>query len=207
VSAVQFSADPTFPCPKLGVCGSPFTSDAVVTLRPGSDGLRSVYARVFDSQAPGGGDDVIGLRDGSFGLPPGNMSEVASASIVLDTTGPKLVVSRSPEPQKAGQPVSFDGSQSVDNGGFNADSGVDAGTAVWDFGDGTKGSGLATTHVYAAAGSYKATLSLRDRVGNQSTLTVPVTIMPSNWGGTGTPTQTVGTPTSAPTQADPPLPR
>jgi hypothetical protein len=138
----------------------------------------------------------------SFGPPDGNASSPSSDSILLDTTGPKLNVMRTPEPQKAGKPVTFDGSLSVDAGGFNADSGVDAGTAVWDFGDGTKSSGLAVSHQYAIAGTYTSAFTLRDKVGNVSTLQVPVTVMPSDWGGTGTPTQTAGTPTANPSQAD-----
>jgi hypothetical protein len=121
---------------------------------------------------------------------------------VLDTIGPKLIVKRTPEPQKASKPVSFDGSSSTDAGGLNADSGVDSGTAVWDFGDGTSASGLVASHVYASTGKYMSSFTLRDKVGNLSKLDVPVTVMPSDWGGTGTPTQTAGTPTATPSQAD-----
>lgn len=200
LGAIQLATSSAFPCPRAAVCAVPYVADSLVTLAAGSDGPRTVYARVFDAaQAPGNGAS-IGRAPGSFGLPPGNASAAISDSILLDTTGPKIVVTRTPEPQKAGKPVTFDGSQSVDQGGFNADSGVDAGTAVWDFGDGTKASGLAVSHVYATAGNYTATLSLKDKVGNQSTLAVKVTIMPSDWGGTGTPTQLSGTPTSSPQQ-------
>jgi chitodextrinase len=198
---LQIGTQAQLGCPKLGVCTRPFTPVSTATLAPGPDGLRFVYARVFDlAQAPGSGR-VLG---DSFGPPAGNVSQVAMASITLDTTSPKLAVSRSPEPQKAGKPVTFDGSQSVDAPGPNADtdSGVDAGTAVWDFGDGVKSSGLIASHSYAAAGSYRATFTLADRAGNTSTLTIPVTIMPSDWGGTGSPTQTTTTPATVPPTVD-----
>jgi hypothetical protein len=113
-----------------------------------------------------------------FGLPHGNASATLIDSIILDTTGPKLVAKQSASPVLMGSPVSFDASTSDDGMG----SGVDAATSVWDFGDGSKASGLAVTHVYATAGAFKASLTMRDRVGNESRLELPVTVDPVSRG-------------------------
>jgi hypothetical protein len=200
LAAMQLTADSSFPCAKLGLCVVPFTHDTFVRLAGGPDGIRTIYARAFDAAASGGaGGRITGP---SFGVPSGNASQAVSDTVVLDTVGPKVVVNRTPEPQKAGKAVTFDASSSTDAGGFSADSGVDSGTAIWDFGDGAKASGLVVSHKYATAGRYTSSFTLRDKVGNGSTLQVPVTVMPSDWGGTGTPTQTAGTPTANPSQAD-----
>ncbi|MDX6408909.1 MAG: hypothetical protein QOE13_1980, partial [Gaiellaceae bacterium] len=127
LAAMQLTADPSFPCPRLGLCAVPFTADFSVQLAGGPDGIRTIYARVFDAAAAG----VLSgrLLGPTFGLPSGNASQAVSDTVVLDTVGPKIVVKRTPEPQKAGKAVTFDGSSSTDTGGFNADSGVEPGTA------------------------------------------------------------------------------
>jgi hypothetical protein len=193
VAFVQFSQTDQFSCPPRSLCTSAFAPEATVNLKAGPDGPRSVFVRVWDNASPPAGAGLTRL-----GTPAGNVSQAASDTILLDTTGPRVQVDRTPEPAKAGKPVSFDASSSVDQAGFGADSGVDAATAVWAFGDGTKASGLAATHVYTKEGSYTATFSLRDKVGNQSTLSIPVTIKPADWSGTGTATQNTAKPVSAP---------
>jgi PKD repeat protein len=49
-------------------------------------------------------------------------------------------------------------------------------TAQWNFGDGTTGSGLTTTHAYSTLGTYTVTLTLTDSAGVQATTTQSVTI-------------------------------
>jgi PKD repeat protein len=48
--------------------------------------------------------------------------------------------------------------------------------ATWDFGDGGRAAGLSATHVYTAAGTYTATLTVRDPKGGQATASVQVTV-------------------------------
>jgi hypothetical protein len=204
LAGVQFSSDPSLPCPMLGLCDEPFAANTFVDLPAGTDGVRTMYVRVYDAAQPAGSGAAIGR--GRFGTPTGNASNVVSDTIVLDTVAPTVVVKRTPEPQRAGEPVTLDASASSDNGGFNADSGVDAGSAIWDFGDGTKSSGLAVSHTYRSPGTYTAQFTLRDNAGNAETTSTPVTIMPATWGGTGTATQTTKAPptTPQPTDATPP---
>jgi PKD repeat protein len=53
----------------------------------------------------------------------------------------------------------------------------------WDFGDGTSGSGMTTTHVYAAAGSYTVLLTVTDESGQRATSAATTLTI-----GTGAPT-------------------
>jgi PKD domain len=208
---VEFSPTAGFECSLVGVAAlkerrssctlAPYASDTTVTLTPG-DGLHTVFARVFDqAQAPNW--QPPGLVTPTPSAPPaGNVSSALSAKIVLDTTPPTLVVTRSPATVTVGQPVSFDGSESSDPpAGSGPGSGIDGGTAVWEFGDGTNASGLAATHTYTKAGSYTASFSMRDNAGNLSTTDIPLLIkaapVTTTTTKTTTSTQTVTTTTAS----------
>jgi hypothetical protein len=203
VGYVQFSPDGSFGCPIQALtCASPYAPQMAVTLLPGPDGPRTVFARFYDrARGPGAAATPSPFER----HPPGNVSVPTSDTILLDTAGPTPTMTRSAEPAMMNVPVSLNASASRDQGGFGADSGLDAGTAVWDFGDGTNGSGLAVTHTYTQAGAFNASLSIRDRAGNESRLAFVVTVSPTAPGGstttTGTPTQNPPPPadTTAPT--------
>jgi PKD repeat protein len=45
----------------------------------------------------------------------------------------------------------------------------------WDFGDGTSGGGVTTTHAYAAAGTYSIILTVKDDAGRKGTTTQQIT--------------------------------
>ena len=47
---------------------------------------------------------------------------------------------------------------------------------VWSFGDGSFSTATGPTHVYSAAGTYDATLEITDANGNQSSLSVSITV-------------------------------
>ncbi len=57
--------------------------------------------------------------------------------------------------------VGFDGSRSSDNFGVKE--------YLWDFGDGTTGTGKISEHTYSAAGTYTVTLTVTDESGNSDT--------------------------------------
>ena len=59
----------------------------------------------------------------------------------------------------AGAPVVFDGSKTSAIAGISE--------AVWNFGDGTLGTGLKVTHSYSSNGSYRAILSITDKAGKK----------------------------------------
>jgi len=73
--------------------------------------------------------------------------------------------------------ASFDASGSSDVGGSVVAYG-------WEFGDGSRGSGVTTSHTYALAGTYSVKLTAVDAQGFSSTITKPITVTTSSAGGT-----------------------
>lgn len=71
---------------------------------------------------------------------------------------PTAAFSRTPDSGVAPLSVSFDAGDSRDPDGSIA-------SYRWDFGDGSHGSGVRTTHTYDSAGSYRVTLSVTDSDG------------------------------------------
>jgi len=66
--------------------------------------------------------------------------------------------------------ITFDGSGSTDNDGEIAE-------YIWNFGDGQTGSGIRSVHIYTEAGSYTATLKVKDDDGAlSSTVQTTVTV-------------------------------
>jgi len=65
--------------------------------------------------------------------------------------------------------VSVDGSGSSDPDGTIA-------SYTWAFGDGSSGTGVTSSHTYAAAGSYQVTLTVKDDKGATTALTKPVSV-------------------------------
>ena len=68
--------------------------------------------------------------------------------------------------------VGFDGSRSLDNFGVKE--------YLWDFGDGTTGTGKISEHTYSAAGTYIVTLTVTDESGNSDTDTLTATVYDKN---------------------------
>ena len=101
-----------------------------------------------------------GLVDADEAAPPtGNQPPVADAG--ADQTA--LV----------GETVSFDGSGSSDPDGTIM-------SYDWDFGDGTTGNGMTTTHPYSTAGIYTVTLTVTDNEGATGTDTASVIVTAPN---------------------------
>jgi len=85
----------------------------------------------------------------------GNQSPVASFVLPPKVTSNQTVV--------------FDASGSIDSDGVIV-------SYVWDFGDGTQGTGKAPTHVYQSPGHYTVTLTVTDDAGLTSSVTMVVTV-------------------------------
>jgi hypothetical protein len=90
-----------------------------------------------------------------------------SDSITLDTTSPSVNTEQS-KIVAAGAPVTFDASSCTDNVGIVS--------YLWDFGDGTNGTGATTTHSYSNSGAYTARLIVQDTAGNTATSNIGVTV-------------------------------
>jgi len=86
---------------------------------------------------------------------------------VLDVTDP-VAEAGSDQMVKAGETVSFDAGGSSDNVGIAS--------YEWDFGDGTTGSGVTTTHTYKKPETYTVTLTLKDEAGNVDTDSLTVSV-------------------------------
>ncbi len=72
----------------------------------------------------------------------------------------------------AEQTIKFDGTRSSDNFGIKE--------YLWDFGDGTTGTGKISEHAYSTAGTYNVTLTVTDESGNSDTDTLTVTVYDKN---------------------------
>jgi chitodextrinase len=86
---------------------------------------------------------------------------------VLDVVAPSAVSGASASADQ-GASVSFDGSGSTDNLGIAS--------SEWNFGDGSKATGLSASHMYPNAGLYTATLTVWDYSGNMATATRAITV-------------------------------
>ena len=72
------------------------------------------------------------------------------------------------------------------NGSTSTDDKPPISSYTWNFGDNTTGSGVTASHTYAAAGSFQATLTVRD-TANQSNTSPAQTVTVTNPGGTPPP--------------------
>ncbi len=96
-------------------------------------------------------------------------------SLIASNVVPQVSSIASPGPVAAGQPVAL----SV----VESDTNQDPLTTTWSFGDGTTGTGAATSHVYATPGEYTVVATVSDGVAQvQSTAVVTATAS-----GTSTP--------------------
>lgn len=73
----------------------------------------------------------------------------------------------------SGSTASFDGTASADSDGTVA-------SYAWNYGDGTTGTGVTSSHTYAATGTYSVVLTVTDSDGATGTVTNSVVITPPN---------------------------
>ena len=92
-------------------------------------------------------------------------------SDVVSNQPPTAVMSATPSTGAAPLTVSFDGSRSTDPDGTVS-------SWAWSFGDGSSGTGPATTHVYTTPGTYTASLKVTDNDGASSTATRSIVANP-----------------------------
>jgi PKD repeat protein len=82
---------------------------------------------------------------------------------------PTAVMTATPSTGVAPLNVTFDGSKSTDPDGSVA-------SWSWSFGDGTLGTGSATTHLYTTAGTFAVSLTVTDNGGASSTATASIVV-------------------------------
>jgi PKD repeat protein len=147
------------------------SSKSVVT---GDDGK----ARVTYTAPPRPAEPVdLGTIITIFATPSGNdfrgayarqidIRLVTPGVILPPNSGPVADFTFSPSSPAAGSTVTFDASTTTDEG-------VQCGTRctyAWDFGDGTTGSGIFTTHQYRVVGSYQVKMTATDNRGASATI-------------------------------------
>jgi len=115
------------------------------------DGTWTVYVRSGSTTAY----TAFSVSNAAPPPPPANKNPIANA-------GPSKTAI-------VGDSVSFDGSASNDPDGIIV-------SYSWDFGDGSTGSGVTTTHTYNVVGIYTVTLTVRDNLGATGTATTTVTV-------------------------------
>ncbi len=130
--------------------------------------LPGCFVFVLPLEAPGGDAGItqpVTLADGGTGyvLPDGGVAQ----SLV------EPVCQVSPLQTSAGTPVTFDGQSS------QGSPGAEVVAWSWTFGDGASGQGALTSHAYADAGSFVATLTATDSVGQTGSISCSaVTVSP-----------------------------
>jgi len=100
--------------------------------------------------------DQVGLIVGSY------------VNITLDMTKPTANAGQN-QTVTVNTSFSFNGTGSTDNTGIAS--------YLWDFGDGTTGTGVTPTHTYTNAGTYIAALAVVDSAGNRATSSATVSII------------------------------
>lgn len=144
-----------------GVCQVRFSNDGVWDTEPwetfstskdwvlpSGDGSKTVYYQIRDNARL--------------------VSEINSDTIILDSTKPTASAGQN-RTVNVGETVIFDASGSTVN--------TDIISYEWDFGDGTTGTGVITTHTYTNPGTYKLTLTVKDAAGNTDTNIITVTVV------------------------------
>lgn len=124
----------------------PYSTSKTWALTTG-DGTKTIYAQYIDK---------AGLTSPAY-----------QDTILLDTTKPVANAGQD-QTVNVGTKATFDANASIDNVGIIS--------YEWNFGDGTTGTGITTTHIYTNLGTYVVTLTVRDAAGNSGTNSINVAV-------------------------------
>ena len=162
---VIFTANAT---PIPGGPGNPFPT-------PGTPAQGATYAWDFGDGTTGTGQSTTHryTRGGTFAI----RLTVTSDTGLTATTSQQITISTTLPSGSANFVFSPTDPQIEDTVFFNASSStVIGGTFSWDFGDGDRGSGMTTTHVYHLARTYTVTLTVTNTGGQSQTTSKTVTV-------------------------------
>ena len=87
---------------------------------------------------------------------------ISCLSVLMVACKPSAEFTVSPTPVIAGVVATFDASETTI---YNTHKGNTAVSYGWDFGDGTNASGKIVSHTFTTAGTYKVTLTVKDKAG------------------------------------------
>jgi DNA/RNA endonuclease G (NUC1) len=136
--------------------------EAIAVLMPNEPGIRSVpwqdYQTTIDAIEAQSGYDLLAL-----------LADKTEAAVESNTQ-PPLVTATGPSAAIAeGGTATFSAAGSIDPNGTIV-------SYVWDFGDGSSGTGESVSHVYTQDGAYTVRLTVTDNDGLTDTVTVSVTV-------------------------------
>ena len=113
--------------------------------------------------------EIIGVDGAGHNLTITVGSNIPVIQYGIDFYSPNAVISVTPDTTgTAPFAVVFDASGSTDNRGIAS--------IIWDFGDGTTGTGIIENHTYDIPGLYFVTLAVTDFYGNTGSDTVTITV-------------------------------
>jgi PKD repeat protein len=200
-SAGPFPA--TFLCVKAGTgpCENGFVHSPECSV-PGSGGKSTTFTCSADaSQLPDGPVTVCAVgADAAVPNNPSSANQTGNASqanrsdaqcdtVVLDRQGPTLTVNASKTVVRVGESVAFS-REASDSG-----AGLDSGTSLWEFGDGTPSMASdSVSHAFGQPGTYVVKFRAKDRAGNESVAQREITVEAPPTGSTSTPGDGTSTP-------------
>ncbi len=137
------------------------------------------YVEALHKEGPGGDNLAVGWQ-----LPGGTLERPILGNRLLPFGAgiPTAVISATPTSGDAPLNVSFNGSGSSDPDGSIV-------SYAWNFGDGSTGSGVSTSHTYNSAGNYTATLIVTDDSGQTASDNITINVT-----STGPQNQTINFP-------------
>jgi PKD repeat protein len=100
----------------------------------------------------------------------GRVGGTTQSLTVAGGTNPTATFFTTPSSPNVGQQITFNASQALAAPGHTITS------YAWDFGDGTTGSGVQTTHAYTTSGSFTVILITTDDVGRKGTQTLTISV-------------------------------
>lgn len=126
---------------------------------------------------PSSGSEALGLGvaidaqgDGVFGFDTIDGAETLASASLLDAVGPLLTELSIPATATAGRPVAFSVAPLDQLSGL--------GSTTWSFGDAGAASGATVTHTFANPGTYTVAVTATDTLGNATTQTGEITVLP-----------------------------
>ncbi len=166
--------------PYLGTAGLPVTFDGSGSVDP--DGTIVSYMWSFGDGNTGTGMSPthIYAAEGSYTVTltvtdDGGLTNSDTSTALIDPApnAPPTADANGPYSGTVGIAVMFNGSGSYDTDGTIA-------SYMWDFGDGSTGTGVMPMHTYSAAGTYTVTLTVADDEGATDSDTSSAVIEPAN---------------------------
>ncbi len=99
----------------------------------------------------------------------GGSTSSANSTITIQNRAPTATITGSSADAFTGASVTFDATASSDPDGTIVG-------FLWDFGDGSTGSGSTTSHAYTSVGTYTVRLTITDNSGSTASTTYPISI-------------------------------